>query len=305
MSAMILCGVAWRIVRPAGLDADAARSVLTNLVFYLLLPALVASVLWQAEIGIQSFKIALVGIGCVGFGAVATWLVFRYWPLAGAKKGAAMLAIAFPNVTYLGLPLLEETFGLWARSIAIQIDLFACTPLVLTLGISIARHYGTAPANPGGAMAPSLLRNPPLWAAIGAIVLNVNNAPQPRWLDELLQKLATTSVPLMLISLGLSLRWKSWRWASLPAMLPVVVLKLILMPLFALALARLLGFTGQTLTALILETAMPSMVFGIVLCDRFRLDSSFYALTVTLTTLLSMLTLPLWYKQLEGLPPGR
>ena len=34
-----------------------------------------------------------------------------------------ILAAGFPNVTYLGLPVLEQTFGSWARSVVIQIDL--------------------------------------------------------------------------------------------------------------------------------------------------------------------------------------
>ncbi len=304
MSAMIMCGIAWRIVKPAGLDADSTRFVLANLVYYLLLPALVLSVLWQADIGIEAFKISVLGISCVAFGTVVTWLVFRPWPLADAQKGAAMLAIAFPNVTYLGLPLLEQTFGPWARSIVIQIDLFACTPLVLTLGVSIAQHYGTPGGDPGNALLQAMLINPPLWAAFGAIALNLGNAPLPGWLNQLLQQLAAAIVPLMLIALGLGLRWTTLRWQDLPALLPVILFKLILMPLFALALTWPLGFTGDTQSALILETAMPSMVFGIVLCDRFRLDSSFYAMAVTLTTLLSMLTLPLWYSQLTVLHAG-
>ncbi len=53
-----------------------------------------------------------------------------------------ILAAAFPNVTYLGLPVLEQTFGSWARSVVIQIDLFATAPLLFTVGIMIVRHYG-------------------------------------------------------------------------------------------------------------------------------------------------------------------
>jgi len=45
----------------------------------------------------------------------------------------------------------------------------------------------------------------------------------------------------------------------------------------------------------VLEAAMPSMVLGLVLCDRFRLDTTLYALAVTVTTLLSLLSLPLWF----------
>jgi predicted permease len=43
-----------------------------------------------------------------------------------------------------------------------------------------------------------------------------------------------------------------------------------------------------------MEAAMPSMVIGIVLCDRYGLDTGLYAAAVTLTTLLSLFTLPVW-----------
>jgi predicted permease len=40
---------------------------------------------------------------------------------------------------------------------------------------------------------------------------------------------------------------------------------------------------------------MPSMVLGIVICDRYRLDTALYAMVVTLTTALSLVTLPAWF----------
>jgi predicted permease len=51
----------------------------------------------------------------------------------------------------------------------------------------------------------------------------------------------------------------------------------------------------------VLEAAMPAMVLGIVFCDRFGLDTGLYAAAVTLTTALSLVTLPLWFALLQGL----
>ena len=47
---------------------------------------------------------------------------------------------------------------------------------------------------------------------------------------------------------------------------------------------------------------MPSMIFGVVYGDRYRLDGSFYAFIVLLTTLGAILTLPLWRKVITPLP---
>src|SRR5690606_11001772 len=143
----------------------------TAVVFHLLLPALVLSVLWTADLGIETLKISLFGAGIILFGIAITWLAARLIKLAPQRLGAAMLSIAFSNVTYMGLPVLEQTFGAWARTIVIQIDLFASMPLVFTLGILIARHYGTTNSE-NGSMLRSLLLNPPLWAAAVALGLN-------------------------------------------------------------------------------------------------------------------------------------
>ena len=40
MGLPILCGIAWGIIKPGGLDAELTRRVLTTVVFNLLLPAL-------------------------------------------------------------------------------------------------------------------------------------------------------------------------------------------------------------------------------------------------------------------------
>ena len=57
MAGLILCGLGWRLFKPAGLEPVQTRKVLTSLVYYLLLPALVLSVLWSAPLGLDSVRI--------------------------------------------------------------------------------------------------------------------------------------------------------------------------------------------------------------------------------------------------------
>jgi predicted permease len=300
MGALIVCGAAWRIIRPGGLDADLVRGVLTALVFNLFLPALVLSVLWDARLGLEAIRISLYGAALIFFGFSITWLASRFKAIERRRLGAAMLAAAFSNVTYMGLPVLEQTFGPWARAIAIQIDLFAGMPLVLTVGIFVARHYGTTPEDEGNPLR-ALLFNPPLWAAAVALALNLSGVPKPALAESILEPLARAVVPLMLVSLGLGLGWNSWSRKNLPLAVLVLVFKLMAMPAFGLWLALLLGFRGDTLAALVLEAAMPSMVLGVVFCDRYRLDTGFYAMLVTLSTALAMATLPFWYGRAAGM----
>jgi predicted permease len=299
MFALIACGAAWRYGRPGGLSAEQTRSVLTTLVYYLLLPALVLEVLWKADVGIHSLQYTLFGTVCLAFGMFSIWICGRLLRFKPQQMGAVLLAAAFPNVTYLGLPVLEQTFGHWARSVAIQIDLFAVAPVLLTVGIAAARHYGQ---NDDSTRQPpwAFLTAPPFLAAMLAVILNLCRIPAPDWIASVLQKLAAGVVPLMLISLGLALNWRAVTLGNLPHVTPVILIKMALMPLFALWFSQYLTLDQAHKNALVLEMAMPCMVLGIVFCDRYQLDSSLYAMSVTLSTLLSLATLPFWYQVAAG-----
>lgn len=301
MGVLILCGSGWRIIRPGGLSAEMTRHVLTTLVFYVLLPALVLTVLWDARLGMDSLKLSLFGALIVLFGVVLAWLMGQAGRVAPHRRGPLILGVAFANITYMGLPLLEHLYGPWAKSIVVHLDVFAGMPLVLTLGLVIARQHGVPPAGEGSLLRP-LLINPPLWAGLLALGLNLAGIAQGDRLRRFFEPLADAVSPLMLIALGLSLQWRAWRRINLPLGMAVVVAKLLAAPLFGLWLAWTLGFRGDTLAALVLEAAMPSMLFGVVYCDRYRLDGGFYALAVLLTTLFATVTLPLWHRWLSALP---
>jgi hypothetical protein len=293
MAALIGLGVMWRWLRPGGLEADAARSAIASLVYYLLLPALILSVLWQAPLGLESGQVAVSAAGGVAAMLALTWLILRPFTNDRRLTGTLLLAGAWPNATYLGLPVLEATFGEWARRIAIQYDLFACFPLLMTVGVLIARRYGSAegPENP----LVTLIRVPALWAAAGAVVLNLSGLRPPAPLADLLSDVSDSVPALMLIALGMGLTWGGWRWTVVPAAGLVIVLQLGVQPAVVAALAGGSGLTGAPFQAVVLEAAMPTMILGVVLCDRYGLDTALYAKAVTLSTVASLVTLPLWF----------
>ena len=99
----------------------------------------------------------------------------------------------------------------------------------------------------------------------------------------------------MLIALGLSLRFEALRMTSMVPVATVALIQLLLMPLCGWGMAYTLGLSGDLLVGVVLEAAMPSMVLGLVICDRFGLDTGLYAAAVTATTALSFITLPMWF----------
>jgi predicted permease len=293
----MVCGAGWRFAKPAGLTAEQTRQVLTTVVYYLLLPAMVLEVLWNADIGLHSFQYTLLGVGSIIFAMFCLWLVGALFKFEDRRLGAMILAAAFPNVTYLGLPVLEQTFGHWARSVVIQMDLFATTPLLFTAGVMVARHYGEDAAEKPKSLW-LFFNAPPFWAAAVAVILNINGLVAPVWFSGVLQKLSAGVVPLMLFSLGLALSWKAVKVRNIPYIIPVIAIKMALMPLFAMVLVRQLPIAFEYQAAAVLDLSMPSMLLGIVFCDRYRLDSSLYAMAVTVTTAISLITLPFWHSVL-------
>ncbi|NOY62113.1 MAG: AEC family transporter [Gammaproteobacteria bacterium] len=303
MGLIILFGAAWRLFRPGGLEPQLLRKALTDTVYYLLLPALVLSVLWRAELGNDTVHIVVLALLGIGSGLLLGYLSCRWCKrLSAPATGALILAATFPNATYLGLPVLEVSLGPWARSVAIQYDLFACTPLLFTVGILVARHYGQVHEHGrkemlGDARNPllALFGIPAVIAAIAAVALNVTEVAMPTLVQGLLTTLERGVVPLMLFSLGLSLRWSRDQWCLLPYVMPVAAIQLLLTPAIVLAAGSALGMDGPMQVAVVIESAMPSMVLGVVLCERFRLDSALYAAAVTVSTALSLVTLPFWF----------
>jgi len=298
MSSIILAGIVWALLLGRK-TAESIRSHLAQAVYHIFLPALVLHVLWQAPVDLNTVRIPLVAALCVLLSLLTAFLLYGNGKLVSAfvpgnsnkMVGALLLASAFGNFSYLGLPVLSQAFGDWARIVAVQFDLLASTPILFTLGIVLASHYGRA--DQGGQLLLSLIRVPALWAAAG-LLLSAVATPMPAWIDTTLTTLEAAVVPLMLLSVGMALRWQSGWAARIPLLLPVLLIQLLLMPLIAWAAAIGVGMPADYLAPAVIEAAMPTMVLGLVICDRFKLDVALYAEAVTLTTILSLLTLPLW-----------
>lgn len=299
MTLIMACGACWRFVSPAEITAVQTRKVLTTLVYIVFLPALVLNVLWTADMGLHSLEFTLLGVSGILLTQILVLSVCHFLNFGRHQMGAVLLAASFPNVIYLGLPVLEQTFGSWSSSVAVQLNFFAVSPLVYTVGVLIAQHYGGEEKKEKSKGINcemfSFLKTPPFIAVFIAIFLNYNDIPSPLWLTGVLKQLSNAVVPLMLFSLGLALSWNTFRLINLPYIIPIVIFKLFFMPLLAIETVSYLTMPEQHKAAVVLEMAMPSMVVGIIFCDQYGLDSELYAMAVTITTLLSVLSLPFWY----------
>lgn len=298
----IAAGLLWQKMNVIRMPPDLTRKIISTAVLFVLLPCLVLVVIWKATLSFDSIRISISAATAVISCTLFAWALTRIMHLSKPVAGTLILVAAFPNATYMGLPVLTSLFGESAQGIALQFDLFACLPLLLTLGIGIAKHYGSQLSDDNTLVnqkAFSLFRLPPIWAAIVAVVFNLTALPVPALLDSALSLIGGLVIPLMLFAIGLSLNWRNINRASLKLLAPFALLQILVMPLIVWPLAYTLGLTGQTLAAVVIEGAMPVMLLGIVITDRFNLDRSLYASAVTITTLGSLILIPGWYYLLQ------
>jgi len=298
MSLLIACGTFWKSLAPAHIESSSHRRALTDLVFYLLLPALVLDVIWRAPLAASSIQISFLATCGIITGLSLMWMILRFLKTSKQQTGALLLAASFPNATYLGLPVLKQVIGPETTATVLQYDFFACTPILLTLGIILAHYYGSSKLEVHPIR--ELVKIPALWAVSLGIGLNLLNIPQAEILHTALSTLAAAVVPLMLIVLGMSIRWRSLHLRYMRLLAPVTAITLIIVPMSVYSMGRLIGLESDLSIMVTLVGAMPTMVFGIVICERYQLDGELYAAAVTLTTIMSLITLPLWFQWLSS-----
>ncbi|GIV54769.1 MAG: transporter [Candidatus Kapaibacterium sp.] len=286
-------GLAWRWIRwlPA---SEQVRGIIAGAVFTAFLPALTfRSMVLHAPVGSVLWKIPLIAALSISVALVGGWLFLRRPGWSAPRRAALLLAAAFGNVTYLGIPILSAVVGVDRTFVAVLYDFAASTPLLWTLGVGVIALL-TADTVSIQNVGRRLLVLPPLWAAGAGLLWQVIVGQQlPPLLDHLSAFAGALVIPLMMFVLGLSLRWEYLRrWRELVG---VAILKLLVVPAVALMAALLLGLDNRTACATVLEAGMPTMMLVLVVAERFALDSEAVASAIVVTTLASAATLPLWW----------
>ena len=290
LAAIALLGAILRHVNPG---MEQTRQAINKLVLNVLLPALVFRTVMESRLDALFLQVPLVAaagvLGCLAVGFV----VFHFLPIPGPTKGAMMLGAAFGNVTYLGLPVLLGAFPDRVEQVSEVSVLFEITKssLNLTLGAMIAIGYGS--------QEPITLRNtlfealklPPVWALAVSVAWKASGIPCPALILDTAGILAVTVSGLMMLSLGMALRFKPTRLMALA--IPVAAIKLAVSPLIVFVATGPVGLGGLYGTAAVLEGAMPSQLLSFIIAGRFRLDEETLAFVIMVDTILAFVTLPL------------
>ena len=302
----------WRLVTPEG-----ARQM-TGLVLNVALPALIFVTL-ATEVTAQELSQAplLAAMGVVGtlLGYAVAAAIARL-PLVGAERRTTFLtAVAVVNTAFIGYPLCEALLGSRGLLYAVLYDVGLTAVMssfsiwVLSSGSRDKPGRDDRSDRSGGAWR-ALLRSPMMWSLIAGVVWGALRWPTPEWLLRPLRTLGQVTTPLALLTVGMLIqpaqiglgapgsssygslgrRSTGLRWQL--ALLSVA--RLIVAPALMWALVSWLKVERTVAAVIVLQAAVPSAVVSTAMAEQYGGDSAFAAAGVVTTTVLSLLTLPVW-----------
>lgn len=295
LSAFIALGLLWQFIQPKKIGAHTIQRPLILLIHYLLLPLLVLLTASKLDIKItymwMSLVVMVATLGALG----VAWLWLNITKYSPQTKGALMLASAFSSAVFLGMPVTSVLIGKWSMKMAFDYMLISHILVLFTVGIYLASRFVVS--SKPKMIQNDLLKEPVLWAIPIGIAINQLGFRHPGWLITVETMLYACLIPLMLITVGLSLRWKQNWGNKVINMLPVAAIQLIVLPLFMYMLLKLVPSIGvKTTKALLIDGMMPAMVIGFTICDRYKFEVGAYTMAFTLTCALSLITVPIWHK---------
>ena len=274
---VFLCAGVGYLWRKAKQPYDTA--LVTRLVSMIGAPSLIFSTLvglegMAGEIG----EMLIASLLAVSGAAVVSFLALRG---LGLPWRTYLAALIFPNAGNMGLPLCLFAFG--ERGLALGIGFFAVTA---TLNLTLGNWFYS-----GATMPWKALRTPIPYAVGLGLVLMATGATPPDFIVKTTKLLGGIAIPLMMLSLGVSL-------AELGITQPRRTLLLALMRFgvglgigYLIALA--FGFEGAQRGVVMIQSAMPVAVFNYLFASYHKRNPAEIASLVVVSSALAFLTMPL------------
>ena len=280
---------------------ESAHTSINGFIIYVSLPALTLLQIHSVTLDPALFYAALMPWLLFAASAVVFWGVGRALGLPRGTVGALAVVGGLGNTSFMGLPMIEAFYGAPGMSTGIVIDQLGTYLVLSTVGIMLICFYseGTITSRE---MARRIATFPPLIALVVAIALMP--VTYPAWASSVLARLGGTLAPLALVSVGLQLKL-----GDLPgnraSLAMGVGYKLVLGPLLILLVyAGGLGLSGPITRVTLFEAAMAPQIGGAIVASQYGLNAPLISLMVGVGTVLSFVTLPLWWNAFQVLGLG-
>lgn len=223
-------------------------------------------------------------------GRVLSWKLFK---LDGSAQSVFAMGGIFSNNVMLGIPLTKTLLGDQALPAAALIVVFNALILwtIVTISVEWARHSQLT-LQSFKRIVIDVLKNPIVAAIMLGSLWGLTGLKVPTLIDSTVQLVATAAAPMALLALGMGLAeygmGENWR---IPAL--IVVLKLLLHPLLAWALCRLLHLSPLETQTVVLMSSISVGANVYLMARQFGTMEGPVAASLVASTALAAVSTPL------------
>ncbi len=257
--------------------------------YFLLFPALLVGSLADAPVrDPEVLRLGGAAVAIISIASLGLSLARRVHPMPAARFGPVLQGAVRFN-TYLGLAILATLAGPMGIERA-ALYLAVAVPLVNVLSIMALTEAGLG--RTPFAMLRLMARNPLILACLAGIALALAGWGLPFGTGRFLDLLAQGSLPLGLLCVGAALQPAALRRDGFTLAVNAA-LRLLLMPLLAVLIARAAGLGGVEALVLVVFSAIPTAPTAYVLTRQLNGDGTLMAGIVTSQTIAAVATIPL------------
>jgi predicted permease len=263
-----------------------------SLPLYLFSTAL--KVLTRGELRALAVGTATASLSCAATLALAL-LTARLFKIQAGRRGIFCVAFAFSNTMFLGLPINLALFG--ESAVLSTIAYFLANSLLFwTFG-----NWLLSLDVPGQNFAllsretlARLLPPPLLGFAAGVLCVSFD-APVPAFIRNFATYLGAITTPMALMYIGMGLSAINWRTFRFERDLALVTAgRFVVCPLMTGLLAAACGVGGLMAQVFIIQSSLPTLAACSIMAGYYRSDSNYAVLIVSLTTLMAIVTVPVF-----------
>lgn len=250
----------------------------TRLAMTLSVPCLIFVALMETEI--DPAALTTLSLATVAAYAAVTFAIFVLVRFMRADVRTYLAPLIFGNTGNLGLPLALFAFGVEGLGYAVVV--FAIMAIYsFTFGVWLVA---------GGNSPMATLKEPVTWATLLGAVFLWQGWSTPVFLTNALDLVGQMAIPLMLITLGVAVARFQIKNLSRTAVMALA--KAIISVALAWGVGRWFGLPDVAFAVLVLQVSTPVAVTSYLLAEKYGADAEAVAGLVVVSTLLSVLVLP-------------
>jgi predicted permease len=273
---------------------EAVWQGLSPLCYWVLFPGLLFNLMSQADLGAVSLGPFLATI------AGGSMIIVSFALVAGraiAMSGPSLSSLvqgALRHNGFLVLSILQGTFGvaalqLGAIAIAFLVPISNIVSVVAIL--MLGRQAGKTDMK--RAILSEIARNPLLGSMLVGVTVNILDIPVPGFISQAAAYLGAAALPLLLLTIGASLKFGTIGGNAAPLGLALLA-KFLVFPLALVTIGLGLGLDPLALAVLAAVGAAPTASSTYTLASELGGDAKLMAEIISLQTLAAAISLPLW-----------